>query len=451
MVFIEGEIKNMYQIGEVIDDQYKIINDLGGGGFGKVLEVEDLSTGTIIALKYCTSTIEEDIRRFKREVRIMEGIEHENVINILTSNTEYNPPYFTMERALCSVFDMIPDLKEDLDKAIKVFESICHGINAIHASGHTHRDIKPHNALLFNGEKVVISDLGLAKNDNRDTTILTRASIYMGTDDYIAPEQMLHGGTRDLGHTGDVFQLGKTLYHMLTGLRPLYMNPEAIPIGLWYIIRKATRQNPEERYQTVGQLIDAVHDARRTLSSPKEIFDDMLYTAKENLKSNMYVPTDMKKLIQLIHGIDDNDDFIEFFHEVPDSLLLVWSTDLVVDFEPLIEKYFKIVEESSKEYNFSFAEKVANKMRVVIVNSTNSEVKKFSILSILVSAIILNRYAAMDEFDTRLRNIKSDSDAFAIADGLRENISYYLNIYSRIPKKELHPAIRLVWEQCENN
>src|SRR5699024_2336868 len=148
--------------------------------------------------------------------------------------------------------------------------------------GHTHRDIKPDNALVFEDQKIVVSDLGLAKFDIRDTTVLTRASIYMGTYDYMPPEQMTYGGTRDLDHRGDVFQLGKTLYHLLTGERPTLMDPKAVPTGLWYVIQKATRQFPEDRYQSVNEFLDAIQDAMRAVDpsrSPTKIYEDLLKVA----------------------------------------------------------------------------------------------------------------------------------------------------------------------------
>lgn len=144
---------NEYKQGDIIDDRYLVKDEIGGGGFGKVVCVFDQQSGEEIALKYCTSKTEEDLRRFRREIRIMENIDHENVIRVLDSNIENQPPYFTMPIALNSVTNIIPDLQGDIKKVIPIFEAICKGINAIHSSGHTHRDIMPDNALFFEGEK----------------------------------------------------------------------------------------------------------------------------------------------------------------------------------------------------------------------------------------------------------------------------------------------------------
>src|SRR5699024_2975547 len=444
-----------YKNDDLIDNRYMVKDKLGGGGFGKVLNVLDQQNEDIIALKYCTSFSEEDIRRFKREVRIMESIDHENVIKVLDSNVEYNPPYFTMTMALYSVTETIPRLQQgdgDITKVVTVFESICKGINAIHNSGHTHRDIKPDNALVFEDQKIVVSDLGLAKFDERDTTILTRASIYMGTYDYMPPEQMIYGGTRDLDHRGDIFQLGKTLYHLLTGHRPTVLNPNGVPTGIWYVIQKATRQNPDERYQSIDQLLDALHDAIRVTDpkmNPKGMFEKLLTVANENLKSNEYDAKNISSIIQLIYSVDDMDDYITLFHELPNRILQIYASNMATELEPVMEKYKKAIDEKVDEYPFPFAENVAEKMEIIFRNATSLYVKKNALLSILIAGNRLNRWAAMGDFDRLLQTVNDDTVAHAVADGLREEMYDYKKRYDRIPKKELHPAVQVVWEACE--
>ncbi|MFD1779060.1 serine/threonine-protein kinase [Fredinandcohnia salidurans] len=437
---------------DLIDNRYLVKYVVGGGGFGKVLYVIDQENGEEKALKYCTSNSEEDIRRFKREVRIMENIDHENVIKVIDSNVEHHPPFFTMPVALYSVSKIIPDIQGDINRVIPVFESICKGINAIHFSGHTHRDIKPDNALVFDNSQIVVSDLGLAKFDERDTTVLTRASIYMGTYDYMPPEQMMYGGTRDLDHRGDVYQLGKTLYHLLTGYRPTVLNPDAVPTGIWYVIQRATRQNPDERYQSVNELLDALHDAVRATApemNSKGIFEELLLVAEEKLKNNQYDPRNISQLLQLIYSNDDMEEYISLFHSLPNRILQIYSSNMPTEFEAILEKYKRAIDEKIGEYPFSFAESVADKMEIVFKNTSSPNIKKIAIVSVLMAGQRLNRWAAMGVFDRLLQTIREEVDAYAVADGLREEMYDYKRLYDRIPKKELHPAIQVVWDICD--
>ncbi|QKE74735.1 serine/threonine protein kinase [Arthrobacter citreus] len=440
-----------YIIGDVIDGRYEALEEVGEGGFGQVLKVQDIHTSEIVALKYCSKSNPEDIARFKREVRIMENINQENVINILHTNIENSPPYFVMPLALTSVTNIIPKVKNDLNRVFEIFEAICKGISAIHISGLTHRDIKPDNALVFEDGKIVVSDLGLAKFDIRDTTVLTRASVNVGTFDYMPPEQFLYGGTRDLDHRGDIFQLGKTLYQLLTGLRPAVMDSTAVPTGLWYVIQKATRQNPDERYQTVGQLLDALNDARRSTDpsmNPEGVFMQLIEVAEENLKEDQYSSVNVNKILQTIYSFDDMEEYIELFGKIPEQILRVCASNMPTEFEPILIKYNKGIDERIGEYAFLFAEAVSRKMKIVVRNTDSPELKKYGIITTLMAANRLNRYAAMDAFDELLKNIRDDKDAYAVADGLRDAWEDYRYLYDRIPKKELHPAIQVVWESC---
>ncbi|MDC0764942.1 serine/threonine-protein kinase [Brevibacillus sp. AG] len=440
-----------FHSGNIIDGRYEVVEKKGGGGFGRVVSVKDLQTDQIIALKYCTETDPEHIRRFAREVRIMSNLDHENVINIMNSNLEHSPPYFTMPLALHSVTQLIPILENNIDQAIAVFESICKGISAVHSSGFTHRDIKPDNALVFEGGKIVVSDLGLAKFDERDSTVLTRASIYMGTYDYMPPEQMTYGGTRDLDHRGDIFQLGKTLYHLITGNRPTVLNSGAVSAGIWYVIQKATRQNPDERYRSIDQMLDALYDARRASDpamNPKNVFTQLVNIAEEKLKENLYDPENASKIIQLVYSTEDDDDCIELFHKIPDRLLQVYAANMGAEFEPVLKRYTSAIDNMIGGYAFHHAETVAYRMNIVFRNAILPDLKRLAVISVLFAAVRLNRFSAMGDFDQMLRSIRDDSDAYAVADGLREEISDYMRLCDRIPKKELHPAIQTVWEQC---
>ncbi|WP_404407761.1 protein kinase domain-containing protein [Jeotgalibacillus malaysiensis] len=443
-----------FQPGDIIDERLEVIDDIGGGGYGKVLKVRDINNEEVFALKYCTSEDHEDIRRFNREIRIMEGIKHENVIEILSSNVEHSPPYFTMPIANKSLSNMLTELQGDTDRIIEMMGKISTGIGAIHSSGHTHRDIKPDNILVFEDGRVVVSDLGLAKFNVRESTVLTRSNIYMGTQGYIPPEFMQSAGTKNADQRGDIFQLGKTFYELLSGLNPIVLNPQSVPVNYWYVIQKATRDDPNERYQSIGQFYDAILDAKRASDPSLDInsqIEQLFSVADEKLKNNEYDNDNLRKILQLIFSLEDEEDVIAVFNKIPNKLLTVYSSNFISEFEPVLEAYSKALALESGGYMFSFAETVSTKM-VAVFNATSSpNLKKLSVVSTLIVSVKLNRYAAMDDFDFMLRKLKSAKaeDAYAVASGLRDEISLYESVYSRVPKKELHPAIQVVWEATE--
>lgn len=249
--------ETVYQPGDVINQRYEVLEVVGQGGMGTVVKAKQLKDEDIVAVKYCHLSDSNAIQRFAREVRIMKEINHPNVIRILSVCTKCSPPYFVMPFAQTSCGAMLDQYARNEDEALEAFLQICEGTRAIHSYGAVHRDIKPDNALIVD-ERVVLSDLGLAKHIQRDTAILTETRAIVGTDLYLAPEQRMPGGSRDADSRTDTYQLGKTLYQFLTGLDPVLLDMSQVPSGLVHIIRRATREMPEERYSTVGQLVDAV-------------------------------------------------------------------------------------------------------------------------------------------------------------------------------------------------
>ena len=133
------------RIGDLIDDKYHVIQEIGEGGMGRVYNVKKEEEN--FALKICLENDEENIKRFKREVRLMAEVKHQNVIEVIDFNFERDNPYFVMPLCKYSVDKILDKLQENHEIAIKIMLEVCSGINALHISGITHRDIKPKNIL----------------------------------------------------------------------------------------------------------------------------------------------------------------------------------------------------------------------------------------------------------------------------------------------------------------
>ena len=220
----------MYTPSDKIDDRFEIVGEIGRGGMGVVLRVHDATDGQQVALKYCPENDTNSLRRFAREVCFVANLHHKNVMPILHHNLDHDPPYFTMPIAATSVGQEIRQSALEEDEALGAFEQICLGVQAIHNINGTHRDIKPDNAMRMQDGTILVSDLGLVKLDPRDTTLLTRAGEFIGTHMYSAPEQ--YGGSREADVRTDIYQLGKTLYEMVTGQSPAPMDTDKLPAGL---------------------------------------------------------------------------------------------------------------------------------------------------------------------------------------------------------------------------
>jgi len=435
----------MLNVGDTIHGRYLVEAELGHGGMGVVLRVKDQTNDEQLALKYCPSKDGELLRRFAREVRLMAGIVHENVMPVITENLTHDPPYFTMPLAVNSIADEIAGGISE-DEALEIFKSVCKGVQACHSGGTTHRDIKPLNAMRLQNGSIVVSDLGLAKLDERDTTTITQAAQFLGTRAYCAPEQLLPGGSRDADARTDVYQLGKTLYETLTHESPALIDQSRLPRGLGYIVERATRDQPDQRYQSVGALMDALETYLATKqpgSSPFNAFDAALGEADALQKTGKYKQENLEALASLALPLaEDSKVLLEQFDRIPRELLAVMARHPPAAFDALLAVYCDALNEVVHSYHFGYAELVAEKMHIVFSTTSVPVVKALAVRAALIAAVRLNRYAAMDELDSMLLSIDQTDDALAIADVLRKDVDLYRVVASRIPRAKLHAALR---------
>jgi len=438
----------MFTVGDVIDEKYVVLDKIGEGGFGAVFHVSD-GHGDEFALKICVDTAPEQRRRFAREVRVMARIDHHNVVKVVGSNVDHDPPYFVMPLAVGSVSAELVWMSHDEEAAIAAIKAIAYGVQAIHAIGATHRDIKPLNALRLTDGSLAVSDLGLAKFNDRDTTILTRTTGNLGTFAYAAPEQFQPGGTRDADARTDVYQLGKTLYELLTGELPHMMDFKKVDPGLVHIIQRATRHDAADRYQSVQEFLDAIKNYELTKNPdahPTAAFDKLLGDATSLLEQkNQYDPAALIRMVTvMLRHVDDAKLVIERFERIPENLISVLASDHPAEAETLVRAYRDAVDAAMGRYSFEHAEIVATKMRLVFNAAATTALKVLSIETTLAAAVALNRWAAMEVFDSMLMAVMSSADAVAVADMLTARIGDYRVVADRVAGGKLHAAIRRI-------
>jgi hypothetical protein len=255
---------------------------LGEGAMGAVFEAQAQS-GLIVAIKVLKiqgDVSEEDRARFVREAETTAALAHPNVVRILTWGAAPGPAlYLVME------FIRGESLKKRIDRlgplqvpvALHITRQIGSALEHARQNKIIHRDVKPENILVNEEGLAKLTDFGLAKSIvNSGRSGLTRPGEGMGTLPYMPPEQIEDAVRAD--HRSDVYSLGATLYHMLTGKKPfsaksnmdffmkiLHEDPSPIidvrqdvpPIVL-NMVMKCMRKKPEDRYQTTGELVTAI-------------------------------------------------------------------------------------------------------------------------------------------------------------------------------------------------
>lgn len=442
------------KIGDTIDGKYLILDEIGKGGMGKVFKVQHGTNE--YALKVCLDEDLENIKRFKREVRLMASVKHENVIEVVANNLESETPYFVMPICRFSIDKKLDKFQENQELAINILLQVCIGINALHLSGIIHRDIKPPNILISLDNKIKISDLGLGKFTDRDSTILTSSNVYMGTQGYIPPEFFKSGGTKNATVKSDIYQLGKTIYNVFTNSNPALIEKDRLPGGLLYIVRKCISDNPENRYQTVGELENALKNyllSLRPESNPTNAFENLINIAKDNLKTISYDKTNVENIIETLFQFKDEVEiFFKKFNDIPKSILEIIASNLPALTTELVDIYSATIEKHFREnrIDFSDAELVAEAMYQIFKGTKDIDIKIKTMKMTLFASVWCNRYSAMGVFDEMLQEIKDDQEAVAVSEMLKENEEFYKDIVDRVPANKLNPIIQYLQKQIQD-
>ncbi|HMU38615.1 MAG TPA: serine/threonine-protein kinase [Pseudomonadota bacterium] len=254
--------------------RYENLQLLGQGGMGAVYRGHDPSLQRTVAIKVMLGQNPEFLARFEREARAVARLSHPNVVQVYDfGRDEQNNPFFVMELLPGRSLDSLLKEKGPLPpvKVVDVLRQAADGLQAAHAVGIIHRDIKPHNLMLDDSGNVKIVDFGIAR-DTGSTDELTSTQATPGTLHYMAPE-VLSGQPADA--RADIYALGLVGFHLLAG-KPPFTGPSAVavamkqineplpdlrdevpgvPSSLRRLIERMTEKRPESRAQTCQEVV----------------------------------------------------------------------------------------------------------------------------------------------------------------------------------------------------
>ncbi len=288
----------MINISSALENRFQILQELGRGGMGIVFLALDKQLKENVAIKVLSPFLSNDaesLERMRREVTAARKITHTNVIKIYDINEANGLHYITMEYFHGENLRQFIMRKGplSLQEGLQIAFQICDGLEAAHAQGIIHRDLKSHNVILNDRGHAKIIDLGLARTNQLEG--MTATGLIMGTPEYMSPEQVMGKRTDE---RSDLYSLGIILYEMFAGRVPfkgdspisvgfqhvkepliaLKSVQPSVPDQLSSIVDRLLQKDPAHRFQSVGELREALE----TLHSFKPIVVEKGKTSAES-------------------------------------------------------------------------------------------------------------------------------------------------------------------------
>jgi serine/threonine-protein kinase len=220
------------QVGQVVNNKYRLFRQIGDGGMGTVFEARHEALGTTVALKFLHLELTRQeglVQRFVQEARVVAQIQSPHVVRVIDVDQAADGHVFIVlehleGKTLQALYEELYRNGQRLSyaDALDYGTQILDGVEAAHRVGVVHRDLKPDNVMITrdpSGAAVLkLLDFGIAKLKTLGAPGLTRPGVMMGTPEYMAPEQASSADAVDV--RADVFSLGVILYEMIAGRRP---------------------------------------------------------------------------------------------------------------------------------------------------------------------------------------------------------------------------------------
>jgi hypothetical protein len=259
-------------------ERYEVLEEIGRGGMGVVLKAFDPSLHRMVAIKVLAPQLASSgvaRKRFLREAKAAAAVTHDHIVTIHSVEESNGLPFLVMQLVAGQSLQERLDKEGPLEVAevLRIGMQTASALAAAHGQGIVHRDVKPANILLEGGQRVKITDFGLARA--MDDASMTQSGFVAGSPLYMAPEQ---ARGESLDHRADLFSLGSVLYTLCTGRPPFRAantlavlrrvsedsprairesNPE-IPDALAAVIEKLMAKNPADRFASAAEVVEVL-------------------------------------------------------------------------------------------------------------------------------------------------------------------------------------------------
>lgn len=367
---------------------YTLVRLMARGGMGAVWLVK--KDEIEYAMKVCENSDEESLKRFHREFRLMECLDHQNVLKAFDFGEIDGMPCFVMEKADCSLKQAV-EIGLTTKEKFKYILQIADGLIYVHQQGEIHRDIKPSNILIKEGIAKV-ADFGISRFIDRDTTTITTTTERFTSWGYTAPEVKEEDGNfRDALHSIDIFAFGSLAYFVFSdGSDPAYFSYKQVTSDLFPIFSKCREYEVKDRYQSIESIKLAIQSVKTARSRYKTLSD--LEQDKHNIITSELADT----ALPLFFKSQEIGELLENFRIFKQIWPMIYKAneDCVDDVVRFIIKTFHD-DVSSYWFQFQDAEVIAS-MGVLLCPLTKDPELKVQLFDLCIDkALYLNRWEAL--------------------------------------------------------
>jgi serine/threonine protein kinase len=270
-------------IGQTVGGRYQLESLLGQGGMSTVYKATDPNLKRTVAVKLIHPYLATDpifVSRFEEEAEAVARLRHPNIVQVFDFSHEEDQYYMVLEyvpgQTLKRYLEQLGRQKQSfpIPVAINIAIRLCQAVDYAHRQGLIHRDLKPGNVMITPQGQVFLMDFGIAKIVGGDRH--TKTGSIVGTAAYFSPEQI---NSKKIDHRIDIYALGVMLYEMVSGQLPFkgettmeiimkHLNQPVpdirqfnreVPAGLVAVLEKALAKNPQDRYQSCAEMIQALN------------------------------------------------------------------------------------------------------------------------------------------------------------------------------------------------
>lgn len=397
--------------------KYRDLEKLGSGGFGVVWKVVRVEDGKNFAKKVLLDSpdlTQEDKDRFSAEARLLKSLNHPRIVKVIATHLSTEPFWFILPLYQGSLREIIPKVHADPELAAKVIGQLLDAVENAHMDGVIHRDLKPENILYDAQGDIVVSDFGLGRQLNSESTRKTFTGQQLGTPYYMAPEQLTDA--KSATALSDIYAIGRIIYELATGDLP-HLQPDlkGMDPGLAHVISKCTSRRPEDRYQSIAELRrDYLLVAQGQVG--KKSGDDL----DEILAGLVGTPLDASSLKQLHEALMENRDNADKLHEalmaIPAEAFQRYSEAYPEAARELLRKFSEHVEKTG--WGFDACDEIANVI-LRLRKATEDVPSRVNLsMALLELGFSHNRWYVMGKFRDHLTKLESPGEILALRDAL---------------------------------